>query len=41
MKSIQITDDLHRRLKVYTSSNGIQIGKFVEKLIKDYLENNK
>jgi predicted HicB family RNase H-like nuclease len=38
MKSIHISDEVHKQLKIYCASKGLQINSFVEKLIKDFLK---
>lgn len=41
MKNIQISDELHRQLKTHCAEEGLLIRFFVERLIKNELENEK
>jgi len=41
MKNIQISDELHKQLKTHCAEQGLLIRFFVERLIKNELENEK
>jgi len=40
LKSIKIDKYIHKKIKIYCSSNDINIKNFIEKLINEYFENN-
>jgi hypothetical protein len=41
MKNIQISDELHKQLKTHCAEQGLLIRFYVERLIKNELENEK
>lgn len=38
LKTIKIKEDLHTKIKDYCDTNGLKLGKLVEKLITSHLE---
>jgi len=39
MKSIMISEDTHKALKIYCANNNLKIGKFLETIILNQINN--
>lgn len=40
MKTLKISEDLHKKVKIYCATNGLKINEWVEKQIEKILEEN-
>jgi len=40
MKTLKIDEKIHALIKDYCNKNNLKMGKFIESLLKKYVENN-
>lgn len=41
LKSIHITKEGHKKIKIYCATNGLKINELVENVVISYINNNK